>query len=114
MTSIPDDPDQSAAIVESSSDAVIGVTLEGVITSWNPAAETLLGYTTAEAVQQPIDLIVPAERRPQAAALLHQIGRGSNVEPFETVYLTKAGRAIDVSVAVSPILDADGQIIGTA
>jgi PAS domain S-box-containing protein len=114
MATIPGGPDQSAAIVESSSDAVIGVTLEGVITSWNPAAEALFGYTPAEAVHQPIDLIVPAERRAQEAALLHQIGRGISIDHFETVYLTKAGRAIDVSLAVSPILGPEGQITGMA
>jgi PAS domain S-box-containing protein len=114
MASIPGGPDQSAAIVESSSDAVISVTLQGVITSWNPAAEVLFGYTSAEAVNQPIDLIVPAERRAQEAALLHQIGRGLGVEHFETVYLTKAGRAIDVSLAVSPIVGADDRVTGMA
>src|SRR5262245_60571103 len=114
MASIPGGPDQSAAIVESSSDAVIGVTLEGVITSWNRAAETLFGYTAAEALHQSINLIVSAERRAQEAAALHQIGRGINIEPFETVYLTKAGRSIDVSLAVSPIMDASGQIVGMA
>src|SRR5262245_19242132 len=114
MASIPGGPDQSAAIVESSSDAVIGVTLEGVITSWNPAAETVFGYSAAEAVHQPIDLIVPAERRSQEAALVHQIGRGASIEPFETVYLTKAGQPVDVSLAVSPVLGPDGQVTGMA
>jgi PAS domain S-box-containing protein len=114
MASIPGGPDQSAAIVESSADAVVGVTLQGVITSWNPAAETLFGYSSAEALHQPIDLIVPAERRAQEAALLHQTGRGITIEPFETVYLTKDGRPIDVSLAVSPIRTAAGEITGMA
>ena len=114
MAAIPGGPDQSAAIVESSSDAVIGVTLQGVIVAWNPAAEALFGYTAAEAVHQPIDLIIPADRRAEEAALLQQIGRGIHVEPFETVYLTKAGRSIDVSVAVSPIVGANGQVEGMA
>jgi len=114
MASVPGGPDQSAAIVESSADAVIGLTLAGVIASWNRAAEALFGYTSAEALHQPIDLILPAERRAQEAAVLHQIGRGVTLEHFETVYLTKAGRPIDVSVAVSAITAANGEIVGVA
>jgi len=114
MASIPGGPDQAAAIVESSTDAVIGVTIEGIITSWNRAAEALFGYTGAEAIHQPIDLIVPAERRAQEVALLHQTKRGVSIEPFETVYLTKGGRPLDVSLAVSPIIAANGQIEGMA
>ena len=115
MAAIPGGPDQSAAIVESSADAVIAVTLDGVITSWNPAAEALFGYTSAEAIHQPIALIVPAERRAQEASLRQQIGRGASMEHFETVYLTKGGRPIDASLAVSPIVGAaDGQVTGMA
>jgi PAS domain S-box-containing protein len=114
MASVSGGPDRGAAIVESSADAVIGLTLAGVIASWNRAAETLFGYTSAEAIHQSIDLIVPAERRAQEAAVLHQIGRGVTVEHFETIYLTKAGRPIDVSLAVSPITAANGEIVGVA
>ena len=114
MPPVPGGPDQSAAIIESSADAVIGVTLEGIIASWNPAAEALFGYSSVEALHQPIDLIVPAERRAQEAAVLHQIGRGVTVEHFETIYLTKAGRPIDVSLAVSPITAANGEVVGVA
>jgi PAS domain S-box-containing protein len=114
MPPVPGGPDQSAATIESSADAVIGVTLEGIIASWNPAAEALFGYSSVEALHQPIDLIVPAERRAQEAAVLHQIGRGVTVEHFETIYLTKAGRPIDVSLAVSPITAANGEVVGVA
>ena len=115
MASIPGDPaDQSAAIVESSADAVVATTLDGVITSWNRAAETLFGYPSAEAIHQPIALIVPVERRAQEAAVLHQIGRGVSIEHFETVCLTKDGRPIDVSLAVSPIRSPTGEITGAA
>ena len=115
MASIPSGPaDQSAAIVESSVDAVVATTLDGVITAWNRAAETLFGYPSAEAVHQPIALIVPVERRAQEAAILHQIGRGISLEHFETVYLTKDGRPIDVSLAVSPIRSPTSEITGAA
>jgi PAS domain S-box-containing protein len=115
MASVPGGPaDQSAAIVESSSDAVVATTLEGVITSWNPAAEALFGYPGDEALHQPIALIVPVERRAQEAALLHQIGRGISIEHFETVYLTRDGRPIDVSLGMSPILSSTGEVTGAA
>jgi len=115
MASIPGGPaDQAAAIVESSADAVVATTLDGVITSWNRAAETLFGYSSAEAIHQPIALIVPVERRAQEAAVLHQIGRGASIDHFETVCLTKDGRPIDVSLAVSPIRSPTGEITGAA
>ena len=115
MASIPGGPaDQSAAIVESSADAVVATTLDGVITSWNRAAETLFGYPSAEAIHQPIALIVPVERRAQEAAVLHQIGRGVSIDHFETVYLTKGGRPIDVSLSASPIRSPTGEITGAA
>jgi PAS domain S-box-containing protein len=115
MASIPGGPaDQAAAIVESSADAVVATTLDGVITSWNRAAETLFGYSSAEAIHQPIALIVPVERRAQEAAVLHQIGRGASIDHFETVCLTKDGRPIDVSLAVSPIRSSTGEITGAA
>jgi len=115
MASIPGGPaDQAAAIVESSADAVVATTLDGVITSWNRAAETLFGYSSAEAIHQPIALIVPVERRAQEAAVLHQIGRGASIDHFETVCLTKDGRPIDVSLAVSPIRLPTGEITGAA
>ena len=115
MASIPGGPaDQAAAIVESSADAVVATTLDGVITSWDRAAETLFGYSSAEAIHQPIALIVPVERRAQEAAVLHQIGRGASIDHFETVCLTKDGRPIDVSLAVSPIRLPTGEITGAA
>jgi PAS domain S-box-containing protein len=115
MASIPGGPaDQAAAIVESSADAVVATTLDGVITSWNRAAETLFGYSSGEAIHQPIALIVPVERRAQEAAVLHQIGRGASIDHFETVCLTKDGRPIDVSLAVSPIRSPTGEITGAA
>ena len=115
MASIPGGPaDQAAAIVESSADAAVATTLDGVITSWNRAAETLFGYSSAEAIHQPIALIVPVERRAQEAAVLHQIGRGASIDHFETVCLTKDGRPIDVSLAVSPIRSPTGEITGAA
>ncbi len=103
-----------AAIVESSEDVIISKTLSGVVQSWNCAAERLFGYTAEEAVGQSITLIIPPERHAEERAILAQLCRGERVESFETVRLSKDGRRIDVSLTVSPIRDAGGQIIGAS
>jgi PAS domain S-box-containing protein len=103
-----------AAIVESSDDAIIGETLDGVITSWNQAAELILGYTAAEIVGKPVSALMPPDHSEDMARILGRIRRGERVGHFETQRLTKDGRVIDVSLSVSPIRDADGTIIGAA
>jgi PAS domain S-box-containing protein len=103
-----------AAIVESSDDAIIGKTLAGFITSWNPSAERIFGWTAAEAVGCHISLIVPEERRAEAAEVLARIARGERVEHFDTVRVTKDGRFLDVALTVSPIRDAGGRVIGAS
>ena len=103
-----------AAIVESSDDAIIGQTLDGVITSWNHAAQQLLGYAAAEIVGKPILTLMPPDHSEDLSRILVRIRRGERVGHFETQRLTKDGRVIDVSLSVSPILDADGTIIGAS
>ncbi len=103
-----------AAIVESSDDAIIGETLDGVITSWNQAAERILGYTAAEIVGKPVSALMPPDHSEDMVRILERIRRGERVGHFETQRLTKDGRVIDVSLSISPIRDADGTIIGAA
>jgi PAS domain S-box-containing protein len=103
-----------AAIVESSDDAIIGETLDGIITSWNQAAERTLGYPAAEIVGKSVSVLMPPGHSEDMAQILGRIRRGERVEHFETKRLTRDGRAIDVSLGVSPIRDADGKIVGAS
>jgi PAS domain S-box-containing protein len=103
-----------AAIVDSADDAIVGKTLDGVITSWNRAAERIFGYTAAEAVGQHILLIVPEDRRAEEATVLARLRRGERIDHFETVRQTRDGRRIPVSLTVWPIINADGTIIGAS
>jgi PAS domain S-box-containing protein len=103
---------QLAAVVESSDDAIIGMTLEGVVTSWNGGAARLLGYSSGEIVGQAITRTVPPKLREAEAAALAQVARGAQVNHYETVRLAKDGAALPVSVRLSPILDRAGRIVG--
>jgi PAS domain S-box-containing protein len=103
-----------AAIVESSSDAIIGTTLDGIISTWNQGAEHLYGYSRAEAIGQHAMMLIPQDRRHESSANAERISRGERVEPFETVRVRKDGTLVDVSLAMSPIADPDGRIIGLA
>ena len=103
-----------AAIVDSSDDAIVSKTLEGVITSWNSGAERMFGYTAAEAVGRHITLIIPPERYAEEEHVLACIRRGEMIRHFETVRRAKDGRLLDISLSVSPVKDADGRIIGAA
>jgi PAS domain S-box-containing protein len=105
---------QLAAIVESSNDAIIGKTLDGLITSWNPAAEKIFGYRASEAIGQPITIIIPPECVDEAAQVLRRIRRGETVEHFETVRMAKGGERVSVSLTVSPIKDAGGNVVGAS
>jgi PAS domain S-box-containing protein len=102
------------AVFESSTDAVVTKTLDGTITAWNPAAERLFGYSAAEAVGRPIDLIVPLERRDEARGFLSRIARGERIAHHETVRMTRDGRSLDVSLSISPVQAPSGEIIGAA
>jgi PAS domain S-box-containing protein len=108
------DQKRLAAIVSSSDDAIVGKTLEGIITDWNPGAERLFGFTAAEAVGQPMTIIFPPDRLDEEAEILGRIARGESVQHYETVRRRKDGRAVEVSVTVSPIRDQDGAIIGAS
>ncbi len=103
-----------ASIIDSSDDAIVGKTLDGVITSWNRAAERIFGWTAAEAVGKHITLIIPRERWPEEETVLARIRAGELVDHFETVRVTKDGRLLDISLTVSPIKDGRGHIIGAS
>jgi PAS domain S-box-containing protein len=103
-----------AAIVVSSEDAVASKTLEGIVTSWNEAAERLFGYSAAEMIGQPIMKIVPAELQNEEFDILAKLRAGQRIERFETTRLTKAGECVEISLTVSPIRDRSGTIIGAA
>jgi PAS domain S-box-containing protein len=101
-----------AAIVKSSNDAI--KTLDGLITSWNLAAERVFGYTFEEVIGRPISLLCPAERPDEIPRMLERLKQGARIEHFETVCRRKDGRRINVSLIISPIRDEAGQIIGAS
>ncbi|MEO3714495.1 CHASE domain-containing protein [Roseateles flavus] len=104
-----------AAIVEGSSDAIIGKDLQGRVTSWNPAAERIFGYTAQQALGQPMTaLVIPEEQEPEERRILETIARGEVVPRFDTVRRRRDGRLIDVAVTVSPVRDTNGHVIGAA
>jgi two-component system, NtrC family, sensor kinase len=103
-----------AAIVESSDDAIISKTLAGVITSWNRGAQRIFGYSAEEVVGQHISLLMPPERVEDMTRILERVRRGERVDHYETKRRTKDGRIIDVSLTVSPVRDAGGNIIGAS
>ncbi len=103
-----------AAIVESSEDAIISKTLDGVIRSWNAAAERLFGYTAEEAVGRPVTLIIPPERIAEEQVILSQLRRGERVNHFETVRMARDGRRLDISRTSSPVRDDEGVVVGAS
>jgi PAS domain S-box-containing protein len=103
-----------AAIVASSDDAIISKTTNGIITTWNPAAERMFGYTESEVIGQSVMLIVPNDRHAEETYIIGQILQGKKVEHFETLRTAKDGSQIQVSVTVSPIINKDGMIIGAS
>ena len=103
-----------AAIVDSSDDAVISKSLDGVITSWNSGAERIFGYTAAEAIGQNISLIIPKDRREEEIGILRRLRSGERIEHFETVRRRKDGTLLDISVAISPVKDDHGRVIGAS
>jgi PAS domain S-box-containing protein len=103
-----------AAIVESSDDAIVSKSLDGVIQSWNAGAQRLFGWSAEEAIGQSILIVIPRERHAEEAALLERLRRGERIEHFETVRVAKDGRRIDVALTVSPVRDGSGRIIGAS
>src|SRR5205814_9171714 len=104
---------QLAAIVEASEDAIIGKTLDGTITSWNPAAARLYGYSAAEAIGQSVSLLFPPDRRDELPELLARVARGESIAQFETERLRKDGTRLSVSVSIAPVRAA-GTVVAAA
>jgi PAS domain S-box-containing protein len=119
---MPDSPPPSspptdaffAAIVNSSSDAIISKDLNGTITSWNTGANRLFGYTAAETIGRPISLLYPPARLEEAADILRRVRRGETIAQYETVRRHKDGTLLDITLTVSPIVDSTGKIIGAS
>ena len=105
---------RQAAIIESSDDAIISKTLDGVIITWNRGAEKLFGYSAKEVVGRPMLMLFPPERAGEEADILERIARGESVDHFETTRVRKDGKRIEVSVTISPIRDSAGRIVGAS
>lgn len=103
-----------AAILESSENAIVTTDRNGVVTAWNIAAQSIFGYTAEEMVGQPEIRTVPRERRAEVAELQKRLNAGEQIERYETTWVRKDGQAVEVSVAISPLRDARGQIVGAA
>ena len=103
-----------AAIVDSSEDAIISKTLNGIITSWNKSAEQLFGYTDKEAIGQSVTLIIPPNRQNEEVDIIQQLRRGKKIHHFETVRRRKDGTLIDVSLTISPVKNFRGEIVGAS
>jgi PAS domain S-box-containing protein len=103
-----------ASIVESSNDAIMGKTLDGIITTWNPAAERMYGWRGEEIIGQPVERLIPPGNKNEMVSILKQIRDGRRVEHYETVRLRKDGTTVAVSLTVSPILDVTAKVIGAS
>src|SRR5262245_41298642 len=100
-------------IVDASDDAIITKNLEGVISSWNTGAQRMFGYTAAEAIGQPITRIIPPELHEDEVEILRRLRAGERIERYETLRVSKDGRRMNVSVTMSPIRNAEGEIVGS-
>lgn len=103
-----------AAIVEGSQDAILSLSLDGVIQSWNPAAERLFGYSSSEAIGQPARMLVPSTHLTQHLALIERATQGLLIAPYDTVRLHRDGTAIEISASVSCVRDASGEIVAVS
>jgi PAS domain S-box-containing protein len=103
-----------AAIVESSDDAIISKTMDGIILTWNAGAECMYGYSAAEVKGRSISLIVPPDRHEELKAIYERLRRGESIHQFETVRIRKDGQRVDVCLTVSPIKDATGKVLGVS
>jgi PAS domain S-box-containing protein len=103
-----------AAIVQSSADAIISKTLDSIVTSWNPGAERLFGYTAEEMIGEPILRLLPPDRLNEETQIIERIRHGERVEHFDTIRMTKNGELIDISLTISPIKNSKGEVIGAS
>ncbi|HEX2853370.1 MAG TPA: PAS domain S-box protein [Opitutaceae bacterium] len=103
-----------ASIIDSSDDAIVSKDLNGIITSWNKSAERIFGYTRDEAIGRSVTMLLPPGREAEEQGILERIRRGERVDHFETVRQRKNGQLVDVSVTISPMRDASGQIVGAS
>jgi PAS domain S-box-containing protein len=103
-----------AAIVESSHDAILSKSLDGTITSWNPAAERIYGYSSQEIIGESIDILVPQDRGGEIKGILAKIRGGESIDHLETIRIKKDGTAVPVSITVSPIRNEDGATVGSS
>jgi PAS domain S-box-containing protein len=103
-----------AGIVESSDDAIISKSLNGIITSWNAGAERVFGYAAAEAIGQSIGIIIPAERQQEEVEIIQRLSQGEKIEHFETQRVAKDGRYVPISITVSPVRNRQGVVIGAS
>jgi PAS domain S-box-containing protein len=108
------DAQRFAAIIEYSDDAIISKDLNGIITTWNPGAERIFGYSAEEVIGKPITILIPPDRQDEEPFILNQIRRGERVDHYETVRRRKDGTYIDISLTVSPIKDVQGNITGAS
>jgi PAS domain S-box-containing protein len=103
-----------AAIVESTDDVIISKDLNGIITSWNAAAEKLYGYSAEEMIGQPISILIPPDRPDEEPGILALLRQGERIDQYETVRLAKDGTLISVALTISPIRNASGEVIGAS
>src|SRR5438874_1282658 len=103
-----------AALIQSSDDAIVSKDLDGIIMSWNPAAERMFGFTQDEAVGRSIHLIIPEDRKSEEEFVLGRVKSGEGVDHYETIRRRKDGTFLDVSLTVSPIKDSTGRIVGAS
>lgn len=108
------DQAQLATIVEATNDAIIGLSLDGTITDWNPAAERLHGFTDTEVLGRPIDILAPDGEPDPIPSFLGQTARGERIDEHQARQRTKDGRIVDVLLALAPIRAADGAVIGAS
>jgi PAS domain S-box-containing protein len=109
-----DSQNRLALIVDSSQDAIIGKSLDGIITQWNKGAELIYGYTAAEIIGRDVSILCPPDRPDEIPGILEKIRHGEGVEYFESVRMTKDGRRLNMSISVSPIHDTEGQVVGAS
>src|ERR1700758_3395062 len=103
-----------SAIVQFSDDAIISKNLDGIIESWNAGAERIFGYTPTEAIGRSVEILIPPDRLHEEMEIMSRVRRGERIDHYETVRRRKDGSLIDISLTVSPIMDAEGRVLGAS